>query len=191
MTGRRYSLSTEGRENTETEHRTQKASLTRSWSMTKFEKILAVAAAVAVFCLAMPTQAQPRADQVLTDMGYSSDDRQQVLNGQFVSHDLPGVSDKDLALTIAFLVKTSPADLSKQVMAGGLISNDSTIKASGEFTGAGSLTDLAGLQIGNDTAQALSNAQAGQKLNLSTSEISAFNAVQGQQAVQQQLQHML
>ena len=150
-----------------------------------------LASATCVLCLVKPAPAQPTADQVLTDVGISAGDKQRILNGEFVTADIPGVSDKDLSLLIAFLVKTSPDDLSKQVMGGKIISTDPQVRASGEFSGAGSLSDLAKLQVSADAAQTLSNAKAGEKLNFSTSEIAALNAAQGQEAVQQQLRQIL
>src|SRR5262245_40400936 len=120
---------------------------------------VAAASAAALVCVATPVQAQPSANQVLTDLGYSPGDIQSVLNREFVSHDIPGASDKDLSLTIAFLVSEPPDKLADQIMAGSLVSADPQVTASGEFTGAGTLTDLAGLQITSATAQALSSAQ--------------------------------
>jgi hypothetical protein len=161
-----------------------------------FEMLLAALGAVGLACLLWlthPAQAQPTADQVLTDAGLSSDAKQSVLNGHFYSGDVTAVSDKDLSVSIAFMVKTTPEDLSKQIMSGDFVTADPQVQAHGVLSVPGSLADLAGLQITNDTAQAFMNAQAGSALNLSTSEIAAFTALQGgtQQAVQQQLQQML
>jgi hypothetical protein len=141
---------------------------------------------------ATPALAQPSADQVLSDFGVSGDDKQKVMNGEFVTPDLSGVSDRDLAVAVVFMVKTSPDALSKDIMRGDLMTADSQVKAYGRFSPTGSLADLAKLKIGDDVAKALSGAQAGEALNLGTSEIAAFNAVQGgTPAVQAQLQTML
>jgi hypothetical protein len=140
-----------------------------------------------------PVHAQPSAAQVLSDMGWTADDQQRVLNGEFVTNDATGVSDKDLALSIAFLVKTSPADLSEQIIAGNIIGTDPQVRESGEFSGGGSLADLARLQVDQNTLQAFLNARPGEKLNLSTGEIGAFDALQstGPEAAQPQLRQML
>lgn len=126
-------------------------------------------------------------------MGFSSDVKQRVLNGEFVTSDVTGISDRDLSISIAFLVKTTPDSLAKEVIAGTIVKDDPQVQLQGEFKGSGSLADIAGLQITADEAQKLSNAKPGEALNLSTSEIAAFNALQGgtPQAVQQQLQQML
>jgi hypothetical protein len=167
--------------------------------MTKCKRVRATltSASVVVLHLAFasrpPAHAQPSADQALTDMGVSAADRQRVLNGEFVTADATAVSERDLSASIAFVVKTSPDSLAKQIVAGDLIRTDPQVQAHGQFNGAGSLADLAGLQIGAAAAQKLSHAEAGEKLNLGTSEIAAFNALQGatQQATQEQLRQML
>ena len=75
---------------------------------------------IASGALPLAAHAQPTVDQVLSAAGLSSDAKQRVLNGEFVSADLGGVSDRDLAFAIVFLVKASPDDLSKMIVAGDL-----------------------------------------------------------------------
>lgn len=145
--------------------------------------------------LAGPAWGQPSANQVLTDAGLSASDIQQVLAGELVTGDVKIAGDNDLSISMAFLVKTSPAALSKQIMAGNLVTSDSQVQAHGAFHGSGSLADLSGLQITSAAAQTFLNAKPGSSVNLATSEIAAFNALQGtanpQQAVRAQLQSML
>src|SRR5262245_29089514 len=140
-----------------------------------------------------PALAQPTASQVLADMGLSDGDRQRVLNGEFVTPDPTTVSDRDLAVTIVFLVKTAPEILSKEVMGGDLLRTDASVKSHGRFSTTGSLADLVGLKINDDVARTLTNAQPGDALNLSNNEIIAFAALRGgtTQAAQSQLQKML
>jgi hypothetical protein len=152
---------------------------------------LGALAVVGAFFLAHPLWAKPSADQVLTDMGFSAGDKQRVLNGEFITRDGTAVSERDLSVVMAFLVKTSPDNLSKQIVAGKLITADSQVQAYGKFSPAGSLTDLAGLQITGAVAQTLVNARAGESLNLSSAEIAAFNALQGSTSLQQAAQAQL
>ena len=143
--------------------------------------------------LVQAAHAQPPAAQLLTDLGLSADDKQNVMNGQFVNVDVSGVSDRDLAFAIAFLVKTPPDVLVKQIEAGALVTADAQVQSYGEPSGSGSLTDFAKLTITDDEAQALTSAKAGEDLNLSTAEIAAFRALAGRPtaAVQDQLRRML
>jgi hypothetical protein len=151
------------------------------------------AGGLSLFCLVNAAQAQPSADQVLTDAGLAADDKQSVLSGQFVSVSVGAVSERDLAFAIAFLVKTAPESLSKQIVGGELVTADAQVKAYGVLTGTGSLADFAKLSLTSDEAKALTSAQAGDALNLSASEIAAFKALAGgtTQAIQDQLRRML
>jgi hypothetical protein len=152
-----------------------------------------VMVALSICCLTHVAQAQPTADQVLTDAGLSAGDKQNVMKGQFVNVSVGGVSDRDLSFAIAFLVKTPPETLAKQIAAGELITADTQVKAFGELSGEGSVADFAKLTLTADEAKALSSAKAGDALNLSASEIAAFKAPAGgsASAVQEQLRRML
>jgi hypothetical protein len=73
-----------------------------------------LAGVLALLCLAGIAQAEPTADQILTDAGLSAADKQRVTSGQFVNVGVGGVSERDLAFAIAFLVKTPPEALAKR-----------------------------------------------------------------------------
>src|SRR5262245_8198438 len=129
--------------------------------------------------VASPAAAQPTADEVLAGLGLSADDKQRVLNGEFVSTDVDPVSERDLAVSMVFVVKTSPASLIKQVLSGRLITSDSQVQSWALFKNPGSAADLAGLTITSKEAKTLAGASPGSSLNLSKAEIAAFNAVPG------------
>jgi len=152
-----------------------------------------VVGVLSICCLAHVAQAQPTAEQILTDAELSAGDKQNVTSGQFVNVSVKGVSERDLSFAIAFLVKTSPEVLARQIVAGELITADAQVKAFGELSGAGSLTDFAKLTLTGDEAKTLTSAKAGDALNLSAKEIAAFKALAGgpAPAVQEQLRRML
>ena len=143
--------------------------------------------------LASVAQAQPSADQVLTDAGLSASDQQNVTGGQFVDVSISGVSERDLSFATAFLIKTPPDVLARQLVAGDFVTDDSEVQAFGELSGAGSLADFAKLTLTDDEAGALTSARAGEDLNLSASEIAAFRSLAGAAApaVQAQLRRVL
>ena len=157
--------------------------------------VAALAAVSAAPLLAAPhtAQAQPSADQMLTEMGLSASDKQRVLSGEFVTADIPSVSERDLSFAIAFLVKTSPDALDKQIVRGDLVTADAQVQSYGEIKGAGSLADFAKLQLTSEEAATLGGAKAGDAINLSASEIAAFASARagGPGAIQEQLQKML
>ena len=123
--------------------------------MHRRQVLVLLAAGGARVCGAPPAaHAQPSAEQVLSDMHLSAGDRQRVLGGEFVTADVPAVSDRDLSFAIAFLVKTSPDALGKQVMSGNLVTADAQVQSWGELKGAGSLADFARLKITSEEARA-------------------------------------
>lgn len=138
-------------------------------------------------------QAQPSADQVLTDAGLSAGDKQAVGSGQFVDVSISGVSERDLSFATAFLVKSSPDALGREMESGDFVTADTQVKVFGELSGAGSLADLARLTLTDDEARTLVNAKPGDALNLSASEMAAFRALGGAAAptIQEQLRRIL
>jgi hypothetical protein len=153
----------------------------------------AMLSVLSLCALADNATAEPTADEVLTNAGLSAGDKANVTSGQFVNVDIKGVSERDLAFALAFLVKTPPDALAKQIVAGELITADSQVKTFGELSGAGSLADFAKLTLTADEAKALANTKAGDALNLSASEIAAFKALTDSSpaGVQEQLRRML
>jgi len=138
--------------------------------------------------------ALPSADQVVADMGWSAADKQSILKGEFVTADQAGVSERDLAFALAFLVNRSTPDaIAKQLVAGDLVSADAQVQAHGVVSGSGSLADFAGLKITADEAKALSSAKAGNATNFSAAEIAALKTAPGgtAEAVQQALRQLL
>ena len=138
-------------------------------------------------------QAQPSADQVLTNAGLSAADKQAVGSGQFVDVSISGVSERDLSFATAFLVKSPPDALGREMESGDFVTADTQVQVFGELSGAGSLADLAKLTLTDDEARTLVNAKPGDALNLSASEMAAFRALGGAAApaVQEQLRRML
>src|SRR5262245_32901233 len=159
----------------------------------KITAVISVMTAAAVVCHEHPAHALPSAAQFLSEIGWAAEDQQRVLNGEFVTHDASATSENDLTLSIAFLVKTSPADLSEQIIAGNIVGADPQVVASGELNSGGDLADLAGLEVDADTLQAFVDARPGEALNLSAGEIAEWNALYGAgaQAKLAQLRQML
>ena len=160
----------------------------------QFVVMVVVLAALYVPGATRPARAEPTVDQMLADIGLSADERQQVMNGEFVTTRLARVSERDLPVAlIVFIVTTSPDALARQIMTGDFITTDPQVQTYGRFGAPGSLADLAGLKISSDVAQQLYSARAGRAVNLATSEIAAFHALQSDAppTVRAQLQRML
>jgi hypothetical protein len=143
--------------------------------------------------LASDVRAQANADQVLAKLGFSADDKERVLNGEYVSAKIAPVSERDLTFAVAFLVKRSPEAISQEIMAGNLVTADAQVQRYGKLSEPGSLADLAELQITREEANALWRAESGDKVNLSVGEIAAFKAEPSAavQEIRQQLHRTL
>lgn len=147
-----------------------------------------------VLVQSQPVKGQPTAAQAMREAGLPADTMQRVMAGEFVTEDVDPSVERDLSIAIAFFIKkASPGEISKEIMAGDLITADAQVQAHGEITGDGSLTDFTSLPMNSDTAKVYANAEAGSALNLSTSEIAAFKALPDgtPPAVKKQLQAML
>jgi len=146
-----------------------------------------------LFCVATAALAEPTADQVLTDFGFSAADKQRVLHGEYVTAKMGAVSEPDLSFVIAFFLKTSPDALSKQVIAGELVTADPQVKAYGVLSAPGSLADFSALQLDGEEAKALAHAEAGDRMNHSAGEIALLHERRGDSAlgVREQLLRVL
>jgi hypothetical protein len=128
-----------------------------------------------LFCLASAALAEPTADQVLTDFGFSAGDKQRILHGDYVTAKMGAVSERDLPVAIAFFLKTSPDALSKQIMAGDLVTADPQVKAFGALSAPGSPADFSALQLDAGEAKSLALVEAGYRMNRSAGEIALLH----------------
>ena len=61
-----------------------------------------------------PARAEPTVDLILADIGLSADERQKVMNGEYVTTRLARVSESDLPVAlIVFVVTTAPDTLAR------------------------------------------------------------------------------
>jgi hypothetical protein len=150
-----------------------------------------------LLAFAAPAAAQiPDAPTLLSSLGFSQSDIQNVMSGQIVRSDaIKPASDREIVAAMAFLVKDTPKDFVAKLKSGLAVKVDPQTQQSGTFNGAGSASDVAKLTLepnASSRAQAYVNASPGGDLNLSAPEIATFNALQPAPpavtpAVQQQL----
>lgn len=140
-------------------------------------------------------------DDVLAAMPFSEADDQRIRNGELVSTRLTSSTNRELAVAMAFTMKTPPA-AAVTAFRNSIYRGDPKIIGWGRVDGAGTLTDFQKLTLGPqgaDEAQKFLDATPGETLNLSTQEIAAFAALKAQQPgaaqaqalVEQQLRSML
>lgn len=147
---------------------------------------------VFIICLPLSVLAQLTADEVLSEMGWSADEKKRILAGEFVTGQRKSVSDRDLAISIGFLVKVPPSDLAKELLAGKLMKANDQIKTHGTISGEGSLKDMEALKLANSDDYL--KAKPGGDINLDADEIKAFKALKGKpdatQAAEKELHKM-
>ena len=91
--------------------------------------ILLLVVMIVLGAAARAVSAEPTADEVLAAANFSDADKQRILAGEMISGEVKAVSDRDLSLSLAFIVKISPKDLAEEVFAGNLSTSDEQLTA--------------------------------------------------------------
>lgn len=134
----------------------------------------------AALLIARPAPALPTAQAVLTAMGFSADEQQQVMNGDLVTSTATSSTDRELAIHMALLINR-PADQLVQVFRdAGDYKQSANVIAFGALSAPAALGDFAALTLDDATAQSFLNAEPGTAVNLSPQEIAAFAALKAQ-----------
>jgi hypothetical protein len=166
---------------------------------------LARVAAMALYALVglcsreLPALAVPTLEELMADFAFSADDVQRVRNGELVKTTTTETSDKELAVVMVFLAKAPVQKLITFFEVGRDLRNDPNVQWTTEIRGAGTLDDFKGVVLdpgGDKETQRYLNAAPGNVLNLSATEIAAFQALKssgnaGQAQVELALRQML
>lgn len=152
------------------------------------------AAAVGAFLLLAPTAVAQPADteKVLQELGFPADTIAAVRAGKMVHIDLESSNEREIGTGLAFLVKESPKEFVADMHEGLLFTVDENVQAHGLISGDGTIDQFAALKLG-DLEDAYRKAEPGGDLNLSSSEIQAFEALEGKpaSAVEEQVRKSL
>jgi len=137
-------------------------------------------------------------NELLSQLPFSQQDRQKILQGELVQTSTTATEDRELAVLLAFIVKTTPDVFRKNFISGSLINLPEAIITSHQLTDKTTLNDLATLSFSgkdDDEIAKFLSAQAGDDLNLSANEIKQFRSLnpiekgsgEAQKAVEKQL----
>ena len=124
--------------------------------------------------------ALPTVEEVMQELHISNNDKEQIRQGEIVDWSASEGSDRELALGMAFLVKTKPEDLERMYREALVLKQVSVITAHGRLTGEGTMEDLAGVKLepnGEKEARRYLNVEPGDELNLDAKEMAAFQAL--------------
>jgi len=139
----------------------------------------------------------PRAAALLSELPFTDLERHKILEGDLITAvTRDSASDRELAITMAFLIADPPSDLAAKFQAAADYRNDKTVTAYGELHGDGSLADLKALRLspaGEAEARHFIDVKPGLDLNLSSAEMAKFSALpEGDTgAVETELKHLL
>ncbi|MBI5315217.1 MAG: hypothetical protein HZB34_04535 [Nitrospirae bacterium] len=122
----------------------------------------------------------PTVDEVLKELHLADSDRESIMQGKIVDWTASEGSDRELALGMAFLVKTKPEDLAEMYRQALVLKEVSVITANGKLTAEGTMAELAGVKLqpnGDKEAKRYLNVEPGSELNLDAKEMAAFQAL--------------
>ncbi len=138
---------------------------------------------------------------LLNQLPFSQEEKQRVLQGELVTTQVEESEDHELAVLLAFIVKTTPAELKQHFMKGTWIDLPEPIIMHQKLTQLSTVKDLSKLKFSaneSDKIDSFLSAQAGNDLNLSATEIKQFQAIVSsppknivKKAVEEQLHKLL
>ncbi len=124
--------------------------------------------------------ALPTVDEILEELHISAGDQEKLREGRIVDWSAGEGSERELALGMAFLVKTKPENIEEMYREALVLKEVSVITAHGKITGEGSMADMAGVKLqpnGDKEALRYLNVEPGDDLNLDAKEMAAFHAL--------------
>src|SRR5262249_18922876 len=133
-------------------------------------RIVAAIGIAAVVVIARPAavHANPRAEAVLAKLPFSDAERKKILAGELVTMaSREQTSDRELVITMAFLITKPPPDLADMFQKAVGYDSDKGMTARGELRGDGSLADLQTLSLrpkGDAEARRFADAKGGDDL---------------------------
>jgi len=149
-------------------------------------------ALVGGFCLVLATASRalalPTLDVLMADFGFSPSDVERVRKGELVNTTTKETSDREIAAVMVFLVKAPAKTLVPFFQAGKAFRNDPQVQSVSEIGGEGTIEEFKGVVLkpdgANETKRYL-EAEPGNTLNLSSSEIAAFQKLAASDAAGQ------
>jgi hypothetical protein len=128
----------------------------------------------------LPASTLPTADEVLRALNVSERDQEKIRQGHIVQWTVSEGSDRELGIGMAFLVKTTPANLVNMFHEAAAFKKVPVITAHGRIQNGGKLADFARLKLepnGKKEARRYLGAEPGNDLNLDAQERAAFHTL--------------
>ena len=133
--------------------------------------------ALLLCALAFPQMAFAQLDaaEVAKGLGYDKEDRDKLLSGEIVSHQLGHEEKDELAATVAMLLKSGVPALFEHMKKGDVFEVDKTVLSHGVISERpATAASLSGLKLDPKELEKLAKVEAGSTFNLSSAEIKAI-----------------
>jgi hypothetical protein len=148
--------------------------------LARFPALVACAASLTVPAMVSAQTAgmSERISQVAASLGFKTSDLDRLAQGEIVSRDLKGDSEKELALAVAMVVKAPFRDIFDRVQKRGIEEVDKTILSHGVLPEeAASTESFANLKLDSGELDKLLEVEPGSDFNLSQSEVEKLKGV--------------
>jgi len=165
-----------------------------SKSVYKFMVGVMMCAGLILGGLSNTAMALPTADELLKALPLSESEREDVLKGEIVRFTTEEGSDRELALGAVLLVQTVPDNLVPLWREAVVFKLVGAVTAFGEISDKATVSDFAGVKLepkGEDEATRYLEVEPGDKLNLDTKEISAFQALKAKGGSQAEVEILM
>ena len=122
----------------------------------------------------------PSVEQILQELDLSAADQERIRQGKIVKWSVSEGSDRELAIGMAFLVKTKPPKLLEMFHDATAFKNVPVVTAYGRISDEGTLKDFARVKLepnGEKEARRYLEVEPGEELNLDAQEMAAFHSL--------------
>lgn len=141
-------------------------------------------------------------DQAFEQLPFSASEKKRILNGELVTAKIKGTSDRELAVGMAFVVKTTPEGLNELFLKGVYMDLPEPVKSHAVLPAKASVKDFSGAVFGSDEVDEIQrylDAAPGSDINMDSTEIKEFRtikdnklaAAEAKTAVEEQLHTLL
>ena len=126
--------------------------------------------------------ALPSVEDIFQQIDLSDSDKEKLRQGKIIAFTQSSSSDRELVVGKALLLKGDPKAAVKLFREAKVLEVIDVVKGFGEIKGDGTIEDFAGVKLepnGEKEAERYLNVKPGDKLNLDTNEMAAFQALKG------------
>ena len=133
-----------------------------------------------LFHLSAGVNANPEIEEIFRHLPFSKQEIQHIMSGKLVTAQAKESAAAELAVVLAFVVKTTPTELKKNFIKGIFVDLPKQVLTHQVLTVASTVKDFSKMTFSSDESNEIDNflsVQAGDKLNLSAEEMKHFQSI--------------